>query len=498
MFLKLFFSAFLLLLAASDAIAAKRVALIIANGDYADLPKLDKVLDDARPMREILASELGFDVIYGENLGRREMNKKIRDLETQVAKGDIVFIYFAGHGVSLSGDNYMLPIDLQQPEPGEEKFVTSDSFGLVALTKKVQAKGARSTFVVLDASRDNPFAKPGDQSTAAIMGLKKGLDKIELAEGVFVLFSAGLGQSSLDSLGDGDQDPKSVFGRSLVPALKTPGLSQIDLAKKIQAEVAAAAATAGQEQVPVYIDRFRELVTLNGNTGEVYAEAKPGVATDQALILEEWKIVKGSGNRAALEGFKAKYGNDPVWAPLADEELRKLGKQPEASSSEPSSTFSEDAENMPLYRDLQTELKRVGCYSGNADGVWGASSQRALAQFAQRQGLSLKANVDALEVLLTTDEEEICVAAAAPQRRERATPPQRRETATPPQRREVTVTKPRPKRITKTRKRTARPQSTRACWSCTTYSYDTERICVPSRVGNPTMRIPRLIRCRRF
>jgi hypothetical protein len=500
---------FLLLLAASEASAAKRVALVIANGDYVNLPKLGKVLNDARPLRETLASGIGFDVIYGENLGRREMNKKIAELDVQVKRGDIVFIYFAGHGVSLSGDNYMLPVDMQQLEPGEEKFVISDSFGAGALVRKLQSKGANATFMVLDANRKNPFNQA--------IGPETGLEKFDVAQGAFVMYAAGVGQASLDALSDTDQNPNSVFARSFIPALKTPGLSQIDLGKKMQDEVSAAASAAGLEQKPAYFDQMRELITLNSDTGEVITESK-GVTDDQSLILEEWKVVKGSKNRAALEGFKAKYGKDPVWGPLADEELSKLdgkSKQPSKTTEEPAE-FTEDAENLPLYRDLQTELQRIGCYSGNADGVWGASSQRALAKFGRYKGAPVEANVNALEALLDTDEvvcEDGNVAErdepeAAEEPAEKAEEPKvvprpKVVTTTRPReevvekRREVTRAKPRVKRTARVKKRAARPRSSVACWVCFTYTYDTERICVPRRVGNPVMRIPRLTRCAR-
>ena len=403
-------SVVLLLLTAETAMASKRVALVIANGDYASLPKLEKVLNDARPLRETLTSDLGFDVLYGENLSRREMNRKINELDAQVESGDIVFIYFAGHGVALENENYMLPVDMLQPEPGEEKFVTGDSFGASALARKIQAKGAQAIFYVLDASRSNPFTAPGKPA----IGFEKGLAKMDVPKDVFVLFSAGFGQQSLDSLSEADQDPNSLFMRNLVPLLKTPGLSQSDLAKKLQDSVSAAAASAGQEQLPASIDQLPALVTLNSNTEEVVVEEKLP-ADNQAVALEEWKIVKDSGNREALEGFKAKYASDPVWGPLVDEALQKLDPNGAASQDEPKQTkFTQETENKPLYRDLQTELTRIGCYAGAADGDWDPTSQRALSQFARNKGLSLQPDEDALEIL-SDEEPGICTASAEPQ-----------------------------------------------------------------------------------
>ncbi len=430
MIFRLFVSVFLLLVSFQNAHAAKRVAVVIANSDYLHLPKLDKVLNDARLLRETLTTDLGFDVTYGENLDRRAMNQKINEVEAQVERGDIVFFYYAGHGVSLEGEDYLLPVDLQQAKAGEEKFVIGDSIGAGALTRKIQAKGARATFAVLDACRNNPLE----------MGLESGLDKIDVAKDVFVLFSAAHGKAALNTLSDSDQNPNSVFMRSLIPLLKTPGLTQIDLAKKVQEQVSTAAASTGHEQIPAYEDKFTDLITLNGGSGELVVEGQPPT-DDQSLILEEWKIVKDSSNRAALEGFKSKYGSDPVWGPLVDQALSKLGAKPKVQAAEPKPVVREEPATSTLFRELQTELRRVGCYSGRIDGIWRLESRRALAQFARREGQSLKADENALDQLLVA-ESGICpglsekkkVTVAAPPRRvvkerrklQKAAPPRRR------------------------------------------------------------------------
>jgi hypothetical protein len=504
--LKCLLTAIVLFFAAQNAVAAKRVALVIANGDYGYLPNLDKVLNDARSLREILVTELGFEVIYGENLNRRDMNRKILEMETRVERDDAVLFYYAGHGTSLGTDNYILPVDLQQPDAGEEKLVMSDSFGVASIARALQAKGARATFVVLDASRNNPFKERA-------IGPERGLSNMDLPEGVFVLFSAAHGKASLNTLSESDQDPNSVFMRSFLNELKTQDLILPDLAKSTQEKVAASATTTGHEQIPAYQDRLAAPVTLSEGTRSSVAPAEkpPEVKapenkapenkvpenkapSDQATIIEEWKIVEGSKNRAALEGFSAKYGSDPVWGPLVAQALRDLDRKPENTPIPQDATYDEDVENKPLYRDLQTELTRVGCYSGKIDGVWGATSQRALARFGVSQDLTLEPDEDALEQLSEADSE------ACPETVTR----EPRKTVTPDKPKTVTAVKPkRPARVTQPRKsvrkarRVVRPRPSVSCWSCKTYSYDTERLCIPSRLGDPSMRVPRFIRCMR-
>jgi Caspase domain/PAN domain len=241
-----------------QAVAGKRVALVIGNQDYTDLPDLTKALNDARSMRETLENDLGFSVIYGENLTRNEMTLKISDLENSIAKDDVVFVFYSGHGVAYGGENYMLPVDMRNPEDGQQAIISKDGFGTEELTLVALERGAKAIFAVIDACRNNPFRK----GTKAIGG-DRGLTKIDAADGVFVLFSAGLGQEALDRLSDSDPDPNSVFTRSLVPLLKTGGLSQVDIAKQLQEKVAALALTIGHVQKPAYYDQISGFVKLN-------------------------------------------------------------------------------------------------------------------------------------------------------------------------------------------------------------------------------------------
>ena len=87
--------------------------------------------------------------------------------------------------------------------------------------------------LILDACRDNPFALKGKRS----IGLTRGLTRMDPAEGMFVLFSAGQGQSALDRLSDTDESPNSVFTRALLKELEEPGLSMVQIAKRTQSQV---------------------------------------------------------------------------------------------------------------------------------------------------------------------------------------------------------------------------------------------------------------------
>ena len=285
--LALFIAAFILVDGAAHATAAKRLALVIGNQDYDQLTDLTKARNDAQSMEAVLAEDLGFSVISGVDLKRRDMHGKINDLVNSVAKDDVVFFYYSGHGISLGAENYLLPVDLPKPREGEAELVAADSIGVDDISRRILSRGAKAIFSVIDACRDNPLATSAGKS----IGAGQGLTKIDAAEGVFVLFAAGLNQVALDRLSDDDSNPNSVFTRQLIPLLRTGGLSQVDLAKRIQMEVSELAGTIGHNQKPAYYDQIIGFVTLNQGKDEPPTEVAaidpgtPDVAPDAPDIV---------------------------------------------------------------------------------------------------------------------------------------------------------------------------------------------------------------------
>jgi Caspase domain len=231
--------------------AAKRVALVIGNNAYENVPALQKAVNDSEAISQELA-KLGFDVVSAENVGRRAMSRALVELESKIESGDTALIYFAGHGFAVDGTNYLLPVDVPAAGPGEEGLVRDASFAANDLSARLQEKGAATVILILDACRDNPFALPGKRS----IGLTRGLTRMDPAEGMFVLFSAVQGQSALDRLSDTDENPNSVFTRALLKELEEPGLSMVQIAKRTQSEVKELAAKVDHVQVPAYYDQI--------------------------------------------------------------------------------------------------------------------------------------------------------------------------------------------------------------------------------------------------
>jgi hypothetical protein len=237
----------------------RRVALVIGNDSYQNLAPLQKAVNDSRAIGDAL-TKIGFDVVHVENAPRRLMNQKLVEFAGRVGRGDTAFFFYSGHGVEIHGRNFLLPVDMPQVHENEEGIVTGEGIPSDTLIDQLQARGAKLVMVVLDACRENPFAKQGTRGIGAARG---GLAETAPPEGVFVLYSAGVGQTALDRLSDSDANPNSVFTRKFIQVLATPGLTVQQVATQTRAAVHDLAATVHHPQMPAYYDQVLGQFTLS-------------------------------------------------------------------------------------------------------------------------------------------------------------------------------------------------------------------------------------------
>lgn len=253
----------------SLANASSNIALVIGNNDYAEVPQLKKAVNDANAIAKKLA-DLGFDVVITQNVSYRGMSRSLTELENKIKIGDNIFFYFAGHGFAVDGTNYLLPVDVPKVGPSQDSMVKDSSFAVSSISDRLQQKGANTIIMILDACRDNPFAIEGKRS----IGQTRGLARIDPAEGIFVLFSAGQGQAALDTLSESDNNPNSIFTRTLLKELGEPSLSMIQIAKKTQLEVKNLAGKVGHVQIPAYYDQVIGELYLSSPTKSISSTGK--------------------------------------------------------------------------------------------------------------------------------------------------------------------------------------------------------------------------------
>ena len=187
--------------AASDKI--NRVALIVGNGAYKNVHKLDTPPRDAKLVADALR-DVGFQTVtLGNDLTRDKFFEALRVFASQAEKADWAVVYYAGHGLEIGGVNYLVPVDAKL---AADRDAENEA---VALEQVIAAVGGarKLRLVLLDACRDNPFA-PTMQRTSALKLVDKGFSNIEPAAGFMVVYAAKHGETALD--GDGVDIPFAV------------------------------------------------------------------------------------------------------------------------------------------------------------------------------------------------------------------------------------------------------------------------------------------------
>ena len=261
-----FGAAFALMLAAAcmalsaPAHAEKRVALVIGNNDYKNVPKLQKAVNDARTMGDTL-KQLGFSVMVAENQNRQQFSQTLLAFDNAVAAGDTAFFFYAGHGFEIAGQNYLLPTDVPAATEGQEELVRDASVLADRIVERLQNKKVCTSILVFDACRNNPFERSGTRAVAGGGGLAP---MAQLPEGVFSVFSAGYKQTALDRLSNDDNSPNSVFTRTFAKELLQPGENLVEVAQHTRRLVSEMAETIGHKQIPAYSDQMVDNVFLNG------------------------------------------------------------------------------------------------------------------------------------------------------------------------------------------------------------------------------------------
>src|SRR6202521_4915084 len=141
---------------AAPAHAEKRVALVIGNNDYRNVPKLQKAVNDARTMGDTL-KQLGFSVMVAENQTRQAFSQTLLAFDKAVEPGDTAFFFYAGHGFEIAGQNFLLPTDVPAATEGQGELVRDASVLADRIIEPWQNKRLRPAILVFDACRNNPF-----------------------------------------------------------------------------------------------------------------------------------------------------------------------------------------------------------------------------------------------------------------------------------------------------------------------------------------------------
>ena len=201
----------------------QRVALVIGNSNYQNAVQLTNPGNDAQSMAQLL-NQAGFEVIAATDLTRNDMIKVVQDFSDKVAArgpNTVAMVYYAGHGVQLEGENYLIPVDAKVSSPSE---LVGDSVRLVDVMATLEAIPSRVRIVVLDACRNNPFP--------SVVDATRGLAIVDAPNGSIVGYSTAPGTEAQDGI-DGHSPYTSAFLR----LAREPNLPIEKLFKRVRLEV---------------------------------------------------------------------------------------------------------------------------------------------------------------------------------------------------------------------------------------------------------------------
>lgn len=186
-----------MLVTASGAHAQKRVALVVGNSAYEFTSKLDNPKNDAADMAQALRKH-GFKVLVGLDLGKAAFDRKIRDFSAALHGAEVGLFFYAGHGLQVANQNYLVPIDAA--------LTTADALDFemvpIDVVYRTIERQARVNLLFLDACRNNPLAN----SLARTMGTRaaqigQGLAPVEAGSNALISFSTQPGNVALDGTG---------------------------------------------------------------------------------------------------------------------------------------------------------------------------------------------------------------------------------------------------------------------------------------------------------
>jgi formylglycine-generating enzyme required for sulfatase activity len=223
--------------ALAPARAEKRVALVVGNGAYLHADKLANPVNDARGVRDAL-KQIGFDVIYGENLDQKALRRTVGDFARAVSGAAVAVVYFAGHGATFGDTPYVVPIDAEFSSLEQAPYDLVPVETLIGELRRVD--GVR--IAILDACRDNAAERELKKQATRGGEISRGLAPMKNPDGLILAYATQYLSTAADGSG-----ANSPFTAALLHNIATPGLDVKDLFFKVGQEVVAAT---GRKQRP--------------------------------------------------------------------------------------------------------------------------------------------------------------------------------------------------------------------------------------------------------
>lgn len=332
--------------------AESRVALVIGNGAYRSAVQLPNAARDAEAIAATLKS-IGFDVVLGTDLDRERMTQRLSDFAGRAQGADVALFFYAGHGIQLDGRNLLVPVDADLKSELDAKVRTVEVDTVLQST----IADAKVKLVLLDACRDNPFAKQIQASApkSRSVTIGTGLAEMRPGSGTLIAFATGPGQVALD--GEGSHSP---FTRALLDNLARPDVEIRHTLAYVRAQVVE---QTKDKQLPwentnltgfFYMNKSVESATpaepvAGPAAGPAMASAAASAAAasrSSAMEMELWTSVKGSNSPDEYRAYLEKFPNG-TFADLARTRIASLSRSapaaPVTASAAPGAPAAEPA-----------------------------------------------------------------------------------------------------------------------------------------------------------
>jgi len=284
-----------------------RVALIIGNSSYKDAP-LGNPANDASDLANALEKK-GFTVLVRENVGERGLKEAVDTFAKHLQKGGVGLFFFAGHGIQLKDQNFLVPVDIGFDS---ETDISYKSVSAEYVLSRMAEAGNRVNVVILDACRNNPFQQKGRAS--------KGLGVMNVGraeKGTFIAYATSPGSTALDGVGR-----NGLYTRHLLQALDSPdsdidkvfGLVRTGVVRDTEGAQVPWTSTSviGSFYFDVAQDLAAQQRPVKPLSAQPDAQSEPAPASyDPVQERAFWERIKDSRSAADYSAYLEKFGGSP-------------------------------------------------------------------------------------------------------------------------------------------------------------------------------------------
>ncbi|MEO8421597.1 MAG: caspase family protein [Hyphomicrobium sp.] len=318
--------------------AERRVALVIGNSAYQNVPALPNPRNDAQGLTASLR-RMNFEVVQALDVPRGEMVGYMRQFRELLPGADVALLFYAGHGLAYEGQNYIVPTDASL----EDEFDVKLNMHAIDLITDQMARSARINIVMLDACRDNPLARSLSRSlegASRSASASRGLARIEQVGPQSVIMLATTdGETASDGIG-----AHSPFTQALLDNIETEGMELSELTRRVRKQVLGATR-----------DRQRPVTFGSSVDAFYFVPAKGGVpvpppARDNARITVDagerdhryWTSIVDLNSVELFQKYLERFPNGE-YAAVATAKMEQLrAKDSGAKSSAPTANADED------------------------------------------------------------------------------------------------------------------------------------------------------------